>query len=75
MSCGISLTRIAASSIKKFLFFDTHPFLFRRKSEKIRVKIIEKHIGRHENGNLYFIARKNKKLTVKSLRGCGGRAG
>ncbi len=31
------------------------------------MKIIEKHIGKHENGNLYFIARKNGKLTVKSL--------
>lgn len=31
------------------------------------MKIIEKHIGRHENGKLYFVARRNGKLTVKSL--------
>ena len=31
------------------------------------MKIIEKNIGRHENGTLYFIARKNGKLNRQSL--------
>jgi len=68
MGCGFSLTGLAANSIKNFLFLILSPFSFPPNTEKIRVKIIEKHIGRHENGNLYFVARKNGKLTVKSLR-------
>lgn len=28
----------------------------------------EPNISRHENGNLYFVARRNGKLTVKSLK-------
>jgi hypothetical protein len=45
MSCEFSMTGFAATRIKKFLFFDTHPFLLRRKTEAIGVEIIGKHIG------------------------------
>ena len=31
------------------------------------MKIIEKNIGRHENGNLYFVSRRKGKLTRQSL--------
>lgn len=44
------------------------PLFFPPNPEKIGVKIIEKHIGRHENGNLYLVVRKNGILTKRSLK-------
>jgi hypothetical protein len=46
---------------------DTFSFSFAERKDKLRVKIIEKNIGPHENGNLYFVARKNGKLNRQSL--------
>jgi hypothetical protein len=44
------------------------PLFFPPNPEKIGLKIIEKHIGRHENGKLYFVAHQKGLLTVRSLK-------
>lgn len=67
MSYTPPLLGVATSSIQVGLILDTFSFSFAKRKEKLRVKIIEKNIGRHENGNLYFVSRRKGKLNRQSL--------
>jgi len=67
MSYTPPLLGVSASSIQVGPNLDTFPFSFAEKKEKLGVKIIEKNIGRHENGNLYFVSRRKGKLHRQSL--------
>jgi len=55
------------TSIQVGSFLDTFSSSFAERKEKLGVKIIEKNIGRHENGNLYFVSRRKGKLHRQSL--------
>jgi hypothetical protein len=54
MSYTPPLLGVAASSIQLRYYLDTFSSSFAERKEKLGVKIIEKNIGRHQNGNLYF---------------------
>ena len=64
----MSYTTTAVSGFREpYLTWILSPFSFAERKDAIGAKIIKKNIGRHENGNLYFVSRRKGKLNRQSL--------
>jgi integrase len=60
---------LRGGSIEKKQFFYTFPLVsIAKKRRKRWMKAVERNISRHENGNLYFVARRRGRLFWRSLR-------